>query len=939
MNDNQNQSDTISVESDANIPAINILTDPVASFNCSKCNCLIDVKGLKAFTKIECPECQAIEHVPARLGNFLLLKLLGTGGMGGVYYAKDESLGRSVAIKVMLQKLGNDPEFIETFRREAQAIAKLNHPNISQIYSFGQEKGQPYIVMELIVGKHVDEMMEEDGGISPALAVRICYEVAQGLSAADEAGIVHGDIKPENILLDKNGRAKIVDFGLATVAHAAAEKGIWGTPYYIAPEKIRRQKIDARADIYSLGATLYHILAGKPPFEGKTPIDVVKARLVNPPPDLKETCPDMPDIVVQIVTRMLATERTARYPTYKSLISDMLKAVNELKSSGLKTARLGGKQIRFKKKKNIKKTTPVVPDSSDKISVQKNNKKIVIHKNTANPVFNAQNSAKSKTFKKVEKSDPEPISNEVNNPIPKKVIKIVVIISLIALALIAVGTGSYFFVEHTKEIKRKRIEFFANKNAKEKSAELYNQIIENVEKVAKITPKVEDFETTITNAVFLITDQEFTFQSLSNTEETPEESEEVAEETEDAPNEAEKAAEEIEEAPNEAEEAEEVTEETSKEKTDKGDEEGEINEKEAASEEIEKKEDLKAEESNNDDSDAVKKEQEPAEDNSVLDPEELILKVSDLQDQNIPAINLKAHNAIINLRKLQAINLRMNQTHKNAKLANSTAQKTQKSKDSKKLETALQIMSKNCELYKASAFNLYRAIKDDYAEISEMVKTHKAKVEKQRKVDLECAKITEEQERLERERLAKAQLVKTETEQAKIEHDSMKTSAEFSNNEFSLIVKKLKKQKKEYQTASGRNALKVFIDRYQHMVIMRETIIKCVNENQFFWGWGHGSSARDITKASQTGFSIKDSSAVYPWKSVSIIQMLKFVDHYISDRKTPILDKRKMAIGAAVYCDEFDNEKAKSKSKSFLNNAISFGLRDSEAERLFEHDL
>jgi serine/threonine protein kinase len=296
------------------VPAVQIETDAVTDYDCSHCGCKIDVSGLPAFTQVECPDCGAIETVPARLGNFLLLRLLGLGGMGGVYYARDTALGRDVAIKVMLQSLGDDAKFIETFRKEAQAVAKLNHPNIAQIYSFGQEKGQPYIVMELVSGERVDDMLESEGGIPVPLAMKIGLEVAEGLSAADEAGLVHGDIKPENILLDTKGHAKLVDFGLATVAHAAASDGIWGTPYYIAPEKIRRQKVDARADIYSLGATLFHMITGNPPFEGETPVEVVKARLEQPPPDIKELYPDIPDKAADVIMRMLAVDRTERHP-------------------------------------------------------------------------------------------------------------------------------------------------------------------------------------------------------------------------------------------------------------------------------------------------------------------------------------------------------------------------------------------------------------------------------------------------------------------------------------------------------------------------------------------------------------------------------------------------------------------------------------------------
>jgi len=329
-----------------------ILADAVEAFNCRACGTAIHVKGLPAFSSVQCPGCGAETTVPVKLGSFLLMRLIGTGGMGGVYFARDEQLGRDVAIKVMLQSLGEDPQFIETFRHEAQAVAKLNHANIAQIYSFGQEKGQPYIVMELVSGERVDELMERPGGITKILALRIGLEIAQGLSAADEAGLVHGDIKPENILLDRKGNAKLVDFGLATVAHQNAGEGIWGTPYYIAPEKIRRQKLDARSDIYSLGATLYHMLTGQPPFDGETPVEVVKARLDAVPPDPREIDPDLPPIVGELILRMLAPERTERYPNYRSLISDLRKALQtyEAATTSKIPALSSGKSIRIKKR-------------------------------------------------------------------------------------------------------------------------------------------------------------------------------------------------------------------------------------------------------------------------------------------------------------------------------------------------------------------------------------------------------------------------------------------------------------------------------------------------------------------------------------------------------------------------------------------------------------
>ena len=307
-----------------------ITTDKINEMACAQCACQIDVSEFDPFARIQCPECGREQAVPARLGHFLLLDLLGTGGMGGVYVAKDETLGRLVAIKVMLESLGADETFVETFKREAQAIAKLNHPNIAQVYSFGQEKGQPYIVMELVSGRHFDRIIETEKQVDQALVTQIALDISQGLQAADEIGLVHGDIKPENILLDEKMHAKLVDFGLATFQHQAADSGIWGTPYYISPEKVRRKKADARSDIYSLGATMYHALAGQPPFEGETPVEVVKARLDTTPPLISTLRADINPILDGIVARMLDPEPLKRYPTYASLISDLNRALRDL---------------------------------------------------------------------------------------------------------------------------------------------------------------------------------------------------------------------------------------------------------------------------------------------------------------------------------------------------------------------------------------------------------------------------------------------------------------------------------------------------------------------------------------------------------------------------------------------------------------------------------
>ncbi len=338
------------------ISQTDIITEPVLEMACSSCAHPLDVSGLPAFTEIACPECHTPQVVPTRLGPFLLVELLGRGGMGAVYRGHDTSLDRWVAIKVMLATLGENQDFVTTFRREAQAAAALNHPNIVQIYSFGVAHGQAYMAMELLEGGRLDHMIAKGEPIDESLLIKITADVAEGLNAAASIGLVHGDVKPENVLLDSNGVAKVVDFGLARFKQSKepSVQGIWGTPYYIAPEKVRGQPGDARSDIYSLGGTLFHALTLRPPFEGETAIDVVKARLVRPPPLLRTIRPGATPEVEAIVARMLEADPAQRYPTYSSLLSDLRKAQATLKPpvSGSFGAPLkrGGKIVLTKKR-------------------------------------------------------------------------------------------------------------------------------------------------------------------------------------------------------------------------------------------------------------------------------------------------------------------------------------------------------------------------------------------------------------------------------------------------------------------------------------------------------------------------------------------------------------------------------------------------------------
>lgn len=363
---------------------------------------------------------------PSDFGHFLLEKELGHGGMGGVYLARDKMLDRKVGIKVMLKSLGDDPAFVERFQREAQAAARLNHPNIAQIYSFGTEQGMPYIAMELVSGGSLDkEMAVNPGTMDPARVMKIGHQMAEALAMAAEQGLVHGDVKPENVLFDAEGNAKLVDFGLAAMQGDSDE--IWGTPYYISPEKVRRQKIDFRADIYSLGGMLYHALTGVAPFEGEDATAVVKARFDGPPKPPSEVRPDLPKDIDAIIMRMLEMEPSMRYPTYPSLIGDIKRCL--AKMGPVRTSRLASGKLKIKGAKIKMKTTTQTPVDG------------------AEGVQGGESDAIPQRLR--------PLVDEA----PKKQTNVGAMVGLVvALVVVAVvGTvgGLVWYVKHDKESKRK----------------------------------------------------------------------------------------------------------------------------------------------------------------------------------------------------------------------------------------------------------------------------------------------------------------------------------------------------------------------------------------------------------------------------------------------------------------------------------------------------
>jgi serine/threonine protein kinase len=266
-------------------------------------------------------------------GVYRVESLVGKGGMGQVFKAKDEQLERYVAVKVLASKLSSSPEFVERFRREAKVLASINHPGIASIYSFSEQKGEHYFAMQWCSGGSLGDMIRKKGRIEPMSGVDIIYQCAQALNAASKKGIVHRDIKPSNLMFDENQLIKIVDFGLAyaeQISSNLTQGGEFlGTPSYMAPEQAKSPSVDQRADIYALGITFYHMLYGKLPFQATSPIEMVIKHTSHPFPEYDSLEGKVPLSAYRIIEKMTQKDASARYQDYTSLIQELESVRNE----------------------------------------------------------------------------------------------------------------------------------------------------------------------------------------------------------------------------------------------------------------------------------------------------------------------------------------------------------------------------------------------------------------------------------------------------------------------------------------------------------------------------------------------------------------------------------------------------------------------------------
>jgi serine/threonine protein kinase len=264
-------------------------------------------------------------HVGRVLGQFRIEELMGRGGMGTVYRGVQLSVDRPVAVKLIAGDAENNPDYVLRFRREAKAMAQLRHPNTVRLLDFGvTEQGRMFMVMELLRGTDLEKRLEKSGPLDLTQALRIVRQIAQSLSEAHAVGIVHRDLKPGNIFLAEveggDCFVKVMDFGVAGFKHDGTAstltmKGaVLGTAAYMSPEQAQGEVVDARADLYSLGVILFEMLAGRPPFQGSTPVSLLIAHVSDPPPRLLELCPDLAELerVQPLLDKLLAKKPEER---------------------------------------------------------------------------------------------------------------------------------------------------------------------------------------------------------------------------------------------------------------------------------------------------------------------------------------------------------------------------------------------------------------------------------------------------------------------------------------------------------------------------------------------------------------------------------------------------------------------------------------------------
>ncbi len=302
-------------------------SEPTAQ-TCPGCGTTVDTTEAEPLARIACPTCGKKIRVERAFDHFVVVETLGVGGMGTVYKARDKQLDRFVALKLLRRDLGGEEDHKARLQEEARIAAAVNHPCVIQVFDSGTDHGQFYVVMELVDQGSLDDLMALRPRLPEKRVLEIGIQVAKGLRAAQRRGLIHRDVKPANILFVDEHAAKIGDFGLASSATQRWGIGgvVWGTPEYVAPERLNNDPEDFRSDIYSLGATLFHAIAGKPPIEASTNSATALLESKQRPLDLQATAPDVSAETAEVLQRMIAADPAQRFSSYDDLVAELERA-------------------------------------------------------------------------------------------------------------------------------------------------------------------------------------------------------------------------------------------------------------------------------------------------------------------------------------------------------------------------------------------------------------------------------------------------------------------------------------------------------------------------------------------------------------------------------------------------------------------------------------
>jgi eukaryotic-like serine/threonine-protein kinase len=269
-------------------------------------------------------------------GRYELVELIGRGGMSSVWKAHDRLLDRIVAIKVLHEQFTKDEEYVERFRREARSVAQLSHPNIVTVIDRGEENGQQYIVFECVEGEDLKHLIQREGALPVRDALVLGLQMARALGFAHDRGLIHRDVKPQNVLLNEDGQAKMTDFGIARsvdVEGVTITGTVLGTSEYIAPEQARGQRVDALTDVYSLGVVLYELLTGDVPFHGESFVAIALRHVNEPVPSVLERRPDCPPRVALAIERAMSKRPEERFQSMYELVNELEACLTELDPS------------------------------------------------------------------------------------------------------------------------------------------------------------------------------------------------------------------------------------------------------------------------------------------------------------------------------------------------------------------------------------------------------------------------------------------------------------------------------------------------------------------------------------------------------------------------------------------------------------------------------